>query len=816
MKISYNWLKEYINIDLDPDKAAEILTDIGLEIEGIEEYESIKGGFEGLVVGQVQTCEKHPNADKLSVCLVNVGETEPLHIVCGAPNVAAGQKVVVAPVGTTLYSGEESFKIKKTKLRGELSEGMICAEDEIGLGDSHEGIMVLNNDAPIGTQIKDYVDVKNEKDIVFEIGLTPNRVDGASHYGVARDLAAYFSIHEPKVLTKPSVENFKTDNNNLHIPVKIENTDACKRYSGLTISNIEIKESTAWLKNRLNAIGLRPINNVVDVTNYVLHETGQPLHAFDAEKITGNEVIVKTLDAGTKFKTLDEADRVLHKDDLMICNSTEGMCLAGVFGGHNSGVTENTKNIFLECANFDPVYVRKTAKRFGLSTDSSFRFERGADPNNTVYTLKRCAMLIKELAGGEISSDVIDVYPEPIEDFEVKVSFKNIDRLIGQKIKKETIKTLLEALEMNIKSETEEEMTLLVPPYRVDVQREADIIEDILRLYGYNNIAIGSQVNSTLSYSQKPDKDQMKNLIADLLTGKGYYEMWNNSLSKHDYYEKLESYKGKKSVLIMNALSNDLNAMRQTLLFGGLEAIIHNINRKNSDLKLFEFGFTYSMDPDSKSENWEDRYHEEEHLGIFLSGNYYNKDWKVDEKKSDFYDLKAQTEHILAKLGIKSVQIENCESDIYSQGLNYIVNDKVVATAGVVNTKILKTFDIEQDVFFGDINWHLILELLKEVETTFEELPKSHPVKRDLALLVDKEVTFEQIKEVAEKAEKHLLQSISLFDIYEGKNLPTGKKSYAITLILQDKSKTMNDKQIDRAMSNFVKRFKFELNAELR
>ncbi len=631
MKISYNWLKNYIDIDLDYKEVSTILTDIGLEVEGIEEFESIKGGLQGLVIGEVKTCEKHPNADKLSITTVDIGSPEDLPIVCGAPNVAAGQKVVVATIGTTLYNGNEEFKIKKGKIRGEQSLGMICAEDEIGLGDSHEGILVLEDNAEIGTPAKEYFNVTN--DIVFEIGLTPNRADGMSHIGVARDLNAYFKYQGKDVeLRKPSVEEFKVDNNNLHISIDIEDAEKCKRFAGLTLTDIEIKESPDWLKNNLKAIGLSPINNVVDITNFVLHETGKPLHAYDTKWLTGNKIIAKTLKEGTKFTTLDDVERELSSEDLMICNSEEGVCIGGVFGGAKSGVSETTTSIFLESAYFNPVYIRKTSKRHGLQTDSSFRFERGVDPNDVIYTLKRAALLIKELANGKISSEIIDVYPEKIEDCRIEVLYKHIDRLIGKQIPHEDIIKIIEALDIKIVEKDAEKLILDVPPYRVDVTREADVIEEILRIYGYNNVEIPLNVKSTLSYAPKPDEDKIRNNISKVLTSQGFSEAISNSLTKGEYYENSGTYNPENSVNILNPLSNDLNVMRQSLLHGSLEAVIRNINHKNSDIKLYEFGNTYlysKKDSDNKLKS----YKEEQHLALTVSGNINHENWHKEQEK---------------------------------------------------------------------------------------------------------------------------------------------------------------------------------------
>lgn len=817
MNISYNWLKDYIDFDLHPTELADILTQIGLEVAGVEEVESIKGGLRGLVIGEVVSCEKHSNSDHLSKTTVNVGNGEVLPIICGAPNVAAGQKVVVATVGTTLYDGNNEFQIKKSKIRGEVSEGMICAEDEIGLGNDHSGIMVLNNDAIIGTPASKYFNI--ESDYCIEIDITPNRIDGASHIGVARDLAAYLSQKQDISYKKPSVDNFKVDDNSRYIPVELVNPQACARYSGLTISGIEIKESPEWLKNRMTAIGLKPINNVVDATNYILFETGQPLHAFDADEVTGNKVYVRTLPEGTRFVTLDGEERELHEDDLMICNTEEPMCIGGVFGGIKSGVKETTKNIFLESACFDPVFIRKTARRHGLNTDASFHFERGVDPNNVIYTLKRAALLIQEVAGGKITSDIVDIYPKPIEHFKVDISYANITRLIGKDLGVERIKKIVESLEMKIENETDHGLTLAVPPYRVDVQREADVIEDILRIYGYNNIEIPTKINASLQYIAKPDPVKIRNLIAEMLSAQGFNEIWSNSLTKAFYYENREALTIEETVMLFNPLSNDLNGMRQSLLFGGLEAIAYNANRKNPDLRLYEFGNCYHLTGKELVENPLKNYTEEEHLSLFISGNKERESWAVSQKESDFFQLKAYVEKILLKLGSKSenLKIDDLNNDLISEGLIYSTqNGMKLAEFGLVNKKLLKEFEIEHPVYFADLLMENLYLEQKNNTTLFEELPKYPEVRRDLALLIDKSVRFSLIKELAERVERKLLRQVDLFDVYEGKGIPEGKKSYAISFILRDDFKTLNEKQIDKIMNKLIFTFEKELNAQLR
>ncbi|NPA68197.1 MAG: phenylalanine--tRNA ligase subunit beta [Chlorobi bacterium] len=815
MKISYNQLKQYIDIDLPHDELARILTDIGLEVEGTEEFETIKGGLEGLVIGEVKTCEKHPNADKLSITTVDVGNEKILPIVCGAPNVAVGQKVVVATVGTKLYFNDDEITIKKGKIRGEVSEGMICAEDEIGTGTSHDGILVLPEDIETGTPAKDYF--KPEKDIIFEIGLTPNRADGASHIGVARDISAYFNhIGKNIKYKKPSVEEFKTDNTDLQIPIVIENTDACKRYAGLTLSGVKVEESPDWLKNRLKAIGLQPINNVVDITNFVLHETGQPLHAFDADKITGKKVIVKTMPEGTPFITLDNEERKLHKDDLMICNTEEPMCIAGVFGGAKSGVTDNTVNVFLESAYFNPVYIRKTSKRHALQTDASFRFERGVDPNNIIYALKRAALLIKEIAGGKISSEITDVYPEPIPDFKVKAKYENIKRLIGKEIPENIIDNILEGLEIKIKDKKDGILNLEVPPYRVDVMREADIVEEILRIYGYNNVETPGSVKSTLSYAPKPDIDKLKNKISDFLSSSGFSEAMSNSLTKSKYYEETEDFDTGKSVKILNALSNDLNVLRQDLMFGMLEAVIRNINYKNPDIKLYEFGNIYSYSGE-KSENPLNSYKEEQHLALAISGNKQKINWNTPAEKTDFYYLKSRTEAVLKRLNfdIKKFKISETENKIFAYGLKYSLNGKTAVEFGKIGNKYASLFDIEQDVYFADFIWDNLMKYLPDAPG-FTPISKFPAVKRDLALLLDKDVKFAQIEELAYKTERKLLKEVSIFDVFEDEKLGKNKKSYAVSFILQDETKTLKDKQIDKIMKKLQYVFEKELGAELR
>ncbi len=816
MKISYSWLKDYIDLEQTPEEICTILTQTGLEVASLEEVETVKGGMKGLVIGEVITCEEHPNSDHLSKTTVNIGNGNILSIVCGAPNVAAGQKVVVATVGTILYMGDESFTIKKSKIRSEVSEGMICAEDEIGIGTDHEGIIVLDEWAKVGSSAKDYFKV--ESDWVIEIDLTPNRIDGASHIGVARDLAAYLSKEKAVKYMRPSVDDFKVDNHNLNIPVEILNPEACHRYSGVSISGIEVKDSPEWLQNRLKAIGLTPINNMVDITNFVLFETGQPLHAFDAAAITSGKVSVRTLPAGTKMKTLDEEERTLDKNDLIICNEMEPMCIGGVFGGIDSGVKDTTKNIFLESAWFDPVYIRKTARRHGLNTDASFRFERGTDPNGTIYALKRAALLMKEIGGGTITSEIVDIYPVHAEGFSVIVSFANVKRLIGKELGNETIKNILSSLEIEIKGETETELSLVVPPYRVDVKREADVIEEILRIYGYNNVEIPDLVNSSLQTAEKPDRNKVRNTVSEMLTSQGFNEIWSNSLTKAAYYEESKTYPETQTVKILNPLSADLNGMRQTLLFGGLESISHNVNRQSKNLRFYEFGNCYFYKGTNLKDQPANNFWEEEHLGLWITGDKEAENWAEKEQPATFYSLKTYVENVLTRLGIilRQLQINDSENELFSAGLNYKFNNKTLAEFGFVNKKMLKKFDIENPVFYADLHWDAIMLQHKRHEIEFIELPKFPAVRRDLALLLNKSVTFAQLKDAAFKTERQILRDVDMFDVYEGKSIPENKKSYALSFILRDDQRTLNDKQIDKTMQKLITVFKREFEAELR
>lgn len=820
MNISYNWLKDYLNLDLQPDEVSAALTSIGLETGGVEEVQTIKGGLEGLVIGEVLTCEAHPNSDHLHITTVNVGGEAPLQIVCGASNVAAGQKVVVAVNGTKLYDGEECFTIKRSKIRGVESNGMICAEDEIGMGTDHAGIIVLPVDAVVGTLAKDYYNVKS--DYVLEVDITPNRVDATSHFGVARDLAAYLKqAGHPVELKRPSVDAFKIDDNSPAIEVIVENSEACPRYSGVTIKGVTVKESPEWLQNRLNIIGLRPINNVVDITNYVLHEMGQPLHAFDAAKVKGGKVIVKTYPEGTKFVTLDSVERTLSDRDLMISNTEEPMCIGGVFGGLDSGVTEQTTDVFLESANFHPTWVRKTARRFGLNTDASFRFERGLDANNTIYVLKRAALLIQEIAGGKIAGTVQDIYPEPVQPYTVEVAYAKIDALIGKAIPAETVKSILESLEMQIVSETAEGLTIHVPVYRIDVQRDVDVIEDILRIYGYNNIEFSDSLKSNLSYKTATDRSyELQNLISEQLCGSGFNEILNNSLTRSAYYDNLSTYPVSHCVMLMNPLSADLNGMRQTLLFGGLEAVEHNSKRKNGNIRFFEFGNCYDFNIDNKKEDAAlSVFNEDYRLALWVSGNRVDNNWAHPNEKATVYELKAYVENILLRLGVnlKKVIFGNLSNDIYSSALSITTaSGRQLGTLGVVNRKICKTMDIDADVYYAELSWTLLMKEIKKSKVTFSDISKYPAVKRDLALLLDKSVQFAEIEKIAMDSDRKLLKEVSLFDVYEGKNLPAGKKSYAVSFYLQDEDKTLNEKQIDGIMKKIQTNLETKLNATLR
>ena len=810
MKISYNWLKEFLNIDLDAEKVGEILTDLGLEVEGIETFESVKGNLEGVIVGEVLSCEQHPNADRLKITQVDLGDDSPLQIVCGAPNVAKGQKVPVATIGTTLYTeAGDNFKIKKGKIRGEFSHGMICAEDELGLGKGHDGIMVLSNDVKNGTSAADLFDLYNDQ--VFEIGLTPNRADAMSHLGVARDLyAGLLQIEEMQTkMNTPSVSDFHVDERTFNIKVEVADQNQVPRYAGITITDLKIEASPDWLQHKLRAIGLGPINNVVDITNYILHGLGQPLHAFDADKIKGDKVIVKNLPAGTKFIGLDEVERVLHEDDIMICDGESNpMCIGGVFGGLKSGVTEETKTIFLEAAYFNPVSIRKTAKRHSLNTDASFRFERGINPNAVVYALKRAAIWIAQIANGKIVSDVTDLYPIKIEDFQVNFSYEKAFKLIGEEIPTDTIKDILASLDIKINHQTESGLGLTIPAYRVDVTREADIVEEILRVYGYNNVEIPEKIKTSVSSSKKWSPEKIEQVAAGFLISNGIYESMSNSLSKPEYTDASDALDKEKNVEILNALSGDLSVMRQSMLFGLLEGLAYNINRKNSNLKMFEFGNTYHK--------MHQGYAEDKHLSLAFTGKRKSDHWAEANKTSDIFYLKGVVKTLMERLGITGLKYARTENDIFSEGISLELGKIKIVEFGVVKNSILKKFGIKQEVLFADFNWNNVIANVGKKKVKISELPKHPEVKRDLALLLDEKVDFIDLYNYAFQSERKLLKNVDLFDVYMGDKLPEGKKSYALSFILQDDQKTLTDKQIDKIMTKLQEGFKKQFEAELR
>jgi phenylalanyl-tRNA synthetase beta chain len=807
VKISYNWLKQYCNVKNTPEEVSKMLTDCGLEVESLEKFQSVKGGLESIVIGEVKTKIQHPNADRLSVTTVNIGGENDLQIVCGASNVAAGQKVVIATVGAMLYpTTGEPFQIGKSKIRGEASEGMICAEDEVGLGDSHVGIIVLDNDAVVGTPASQYF--KIEDDIVFEIGLTPNRVDASSHIGVARDLVAI--LHTLGVssdgIKMPDISAFKVDNNNKKIAVQIDDVYACPRYTGVTINNITVNSSPEWLQNRLKAVGIKPINNIVDVTNFVLQESGQPLHAFDTATIKGDKIIVKKLAAGTKFTTLDEVERTLTADDLMICNGDGvGMCMAGVYGGLQSGVKSTTTSVFIESAYFNPIGIRRTSKHHNLKTDAAFRFERGTDPEATMFALKRAALLIKEIAGGEISSEIIDIYPNPVKPFSVSFNYKNCDRLIGLKIDRAVIKQIITSLGIEIINENEDGLSLAVPVFKVDVKREVDVIEEVLRIYGYNNIPMSNTIHASLSYSQKPDKERVQNAIADLLSNSGFNEIMSTSLTRSTYVGNVEFLKTEHNVLMLNPLSQDLDALRQSMLFCGLDAITYNKNRRNADLKLYEFGKTYHK--------YNDKYQEDTHLALFITGRKAEEQWNTNKDGTDFFHLKAFVNNILQKAGIVSGKYNINQSvisnDIFSEGMAYTVNKKVLLTMGKVKKSLIKTFD-------ADINWDNFIALLSKNEIEYKEVSKFPEVRRDLSMLVNKETQFKEIEQQAYQQERSLLKNVNLFDVYEGDKIEQGKKSYAVSFTLLDEEKTLTDKQIEKTMERIMQGLEKNLGVQIR
>ena len=807
MKISYNWLKEYINIDLDANVVAKYLTDTGLEVEGIETVESVKGGLKGIVIGEVLTKDQHPNADRLSITTVDIGQENSLQIVCGAPNVEAGQKVPVATIGTVLYSGEDSFKIKKGKIRGEVSEGMICAEDEIGLGDSHEGIMVLDANAKSGLAASEYFNI--ESDIVFEIGLTPNRSDAMSHIGVARDLAAV--LHHNNIDCKlefPDISSFK-EGSEKGFSIEVKDYKACPRYAGLNLENIKVSSSPDWLKKKLTSIGLTPINNVVDITNFVLHETGQPLHAFDASKIKNQKVIVQQLAENTKFTTLDEQERKLSSNDLIICNGdNEPMCLAGVFGGIDSGVSSSTTSIFLESAYFNPVSVRKTAKRHSLSTDASFRFERSVDPNLVIYALKRAANLLAEICGASISSNISDLYPEKINNTSLILNYDKVDSLIGEKIDRNQITSILKDLDIDVETENDTQIELSIPPYRIDVTREEDVIEEILRIYGYNNIGIPKQIKSSISYSKKPNSHDLQNTISDLLSSNGFSECMNNSLSKSSYSKLIDEIDEEKQITLLNPLSQELDGMRQSMLFSGLENISYNLNRKASDLSFYEFGNTYHLE--------NGKYVENKKLILLSTGNESFENWDSPSKQKDFFWMKKRVEHILKRLGINNIKGKTSQFSYLDDAFSFSIKKDVVASFGSVSSPLLSKFGIKNEVLYAEIEWGLLTERLKHNNTKYREINKFPSVRRDLALLLDKDIAFSTLNNIAKQTENKLLKSVNLFDVYEGDKLPKGKKSYALSFALESSEKTLTDKEIDKVMSKLIESFEQKVGAEVR
>ena len=835
MNVSYKWLKEYVDVELTAQEVADALTSIGLEVEGVEEVQSIRGGLEGLVVGHVLTCEPHPNSDHMHVCTVNVGTPDIQQIVCGAPNVAAGQKVIVATLGTKLYDGDQEFTIKKSKLRGVESNGMICAEDEIGVGESHDGIIVLPEDTPVGMKAAEYFGL--ESDWLIEVDITPNHSDACSHYGVARDLYAWLVQNGYKTsLHRPSVEDFRVDNHDLQIPIRVENSEACPRYAAVSVTGCEVGESPKWLKERLTTIGLRPINNIVDITNYVMMAFGQPLHCFDADMIKGGEVIVKTLPDGTPFETLDGVEHKLSDHDLMICNAEDPMCIGGVYGGKGSGTYETTRNILLESAYFNPTWIRKSARRHGLQTDASFRFERGVDPNGQIYALKYAALLCQQLAGGKVSMEITDIYPNPLPDFPVSITYAYIDQLIGKHIPAVTVKSIVTSLEMRIEEETAEGLKLTVPAYRVDVQRPCDVVEDILRIYGYNNVEIPLSLNSTIAIKGDVDKSfKLQNLVSEQLVGAGFNEILNNSLSKSSYYDDLQSYPAANCVRLLNPLSQDLSVLRQTLIFGGLETISRNVNRRRADLQLFEFGNCYYFHAEKKcadiipgvssSRDPEvikhvlDAYSEDYHLGLWITGKRVSGSWAHPDEDQTFYVLKAQVMNILQRLGVPfgAIVFKDGQNDLFAKSI-LIENrgGKVIAQLGIVAKRLQAAFDIPTEVYFADIAWGQVMKLIRKQAVSFTELPKFPAVSRDLALLVDKSVEFSQIESIAYQTERKLLREVRLFDVYEGKNLPAGKKSYAVNFILQDETKTLNDRAIDAIMQKLIQNLTKQLGAELR
>ncbi len=822
MKVSYKWLKEYVDFDLTPQQTADALTSTGLEVDSLEEVQSVKGGLKGLYVGKVLTCVPHPNSDHLHITTVDLGKGEPQQIVCGAPNVAAGQKVIVADLGCVLYDGDKEFTIKKSKLRGVESLGMICAEDEIGVGTSHDGIIVLPDDAPVGQPAAEYYHL--ESDWVIEIDLTANRADALSHYGVARDLYAWLKQNGYETrLHRPDCSKFVVDNEDLPIDVEIENTEACKRYACLSVTDCDVRESPEWLQEKLRVVGLRPINNIVDITNYIMLAYGQPMHCFDADMVKGRRIVVRTQPEGTHFTTLDGEDHILGEHDLSICNAEEPMCIAGIFGGKGSGTYETTRNVVLESAYFHPTWIRKSARRHGLSTDASYRFERGVDPNGTIYALKQAAILCRELAGGKVSMQIRDVYPQPMPNFNVRLEYEYCDRLIGKRLGAETIKSIATSLEMKILKEDAEGVDLEVPAYRVDVQRPCDVVEDILRIYGYNNIEIPTMLKSSLTVKGEEDLEhKMENTVSEQLVGEGFNEILNNSLSRMAYYDedKLNAYPWAKTVKVMNPLSADLGVMRQSILFGGLESIARNVNRKSQNLKFFELGNTYMFDAESRTEESPIKaYRQQYHLGMWVTGNRVQGSWIHADEESSVYELKAYLLNVLRRVGVITGEVveENGDNNIFSHSRSIKTRGgKLIAEYGVLAAGVLKTCGIGQPVFFADLNWTELMRLVRKHKIEYKEISKFPQVSRDLALLVDKGVEFAEIEKIAYQTEKKLLKNVELFDVYEGKSLPAGKKSYAVNFIIQDDNRTLNDKAIDAVMKKLIANLTNKLGAQLR
>lgn len=810
MKVAYNWLKQYIQTDISPEALGELLTDTGLEVESIEKIEAIKGGLEGVIVGEVLTCEKHPDADKLKVVTVSIG-ADPIQIVCGAPNVAAGQKVVVATVGCTLYpTPEEPFKIKVSTIRGVESNGMLCAEDELGIGKSHAGIMVLDPAVKVGTRFAELLDM--EDDFQLEIGLTPNRADAMGHIGVVRDIAAYLTIHEGKTLamTLPSVDAFHVANNSLPIQVSVEDASLCPRYLGTTLKGVTVKPSPAWLQKRLRSVGLSPINNVVDVTNFVMRELGTPLHAFDVRQLNG-KISVKTAKDGDKFTTLDGEERTLTSENLMITNGADYLCIAGVFGGKESGIKEDTTDVFLESAYFNPVSVRKTAKQHNLNTDASFRFERGVDPHLTDYALKRAALLIQQVAGGEIAMEISESYPQKIQNTTVTFSYSRCHQLIGMEIPVETIHRIFSSLDIVILSSNAEQATLEIPAYRVDVTREADVIEEILRIYGFNHVPLPEKLNASINVFPKPDAEKVQHTITELLVGKGVVETLNNSLTTSEYVEKLggEALKSEHNVELLNPLSQELNVLRQSLLFNALEVVQHNQNRQHPDLKLAEFGKTYHK--------FASGYVENKRLLIALTGRKQRESWNTSSDNVSYYSIKGLTTALFTRLGLNTLIAESAlKNSLLEDGVQLSVLKKKVGEIGWITAASKKHFGIKNDVFIADLDWDAVLDCLQYTKIKYTELPKTFAVRRDFSLLLDTSVRFSEIEQLARMCDKKILKEVALFDVYEGKNLEANKKSYAVSFLFQDSEQTLKDAQIDAVMEKIRTELERKTGAVLR